>query len=300
MLHSRIGEIEVWRVEESLGPGARPCFLLPSFDPAVLEEFPELAAPSYYDSASGRLVSSIHSWLLKVGNKVVVVDTGCGNAKTRHPAFGRFAMLDTPWLDRLAACGVAPEDVDVVVNTHLHVDHVGWNTRIVGERWIPTFPRARYLLGRRELAYWHDPEGASKTQPEGIDPIEDSVEPVIAAGLVDLVEADDEILPGISFVAIPGHTVGQHALKVGSGGETGFFTADLFHQPHQVVRPEWSTCFCGRPEEAAATRKDFFARVADSGAVLYPSHVGAPHAGRIERRADGGYRFEPIGMVASN
>jgi glyoxylase-like metal-dependent hydrolase (beta-lactamase superfamily II) len=291
---TRIGAIQIQRVEEMLTPGFLPAFLFPDYDPAVLEEHPELAAPSFYHAASGRLMSSMQSWLLRTGDHVVVIDTGCGNDKIReNEEFRRFHKLDLPYLDRLAACGVRPADVTMVINTHLHVDHVGWNTRLTDGRWVPTFPNARYLIGRHELAHWRDPEAGPKLHPWGIPVIADSVDPVVEAGLVDLVDDGDTILPGVSVFAVPGHTAGQLAVRLESAGQQGIFTADVFHQPMQIARPAWNSRFCEVPDAAIATRRRLFEDAADSQAVLFPSHTGAPHAGRVARTG-AGFRFVPL------
>ncbi len=299
MWHMRIGAVEVMRVEESLGPGFDPAFLFPLYDPAVLDEHPLLAAPALFDRAAGKLMSSIHCWLLRVGDAVVLIDTCSGNGKPRsHPAFRRFSMLDTPWLERLAACGVRPEQVTLVVNTHLHVDHVGWNTRYEGGRLVPTFPRARYLIGRDELAHWRDPEGGPRLHPAGIEVIADSVDPVEQAGLVELIADGDSILPGISVHAAPGHTAGQLIVRVASQGALGIFTADVFHQPMQMLRPEWNSCFCEVPDLAVATRRRVLREAAESGAVVFPTHTGAPHAGRVAVAGDA-FRFIPVTGVSA-
>ena len=222
----------------------------------------------------------------------MLIDTGCGNDKVREePAFRRFHQLHSPYLDTLAAAGALPEDVTVVINTHLHVDHVGWNTRLRDGRWVPTFPRARYLIGAAEWAHWQDPQGGPAMQPEGVPAIVDSVQPVWDAGQVELMQAGDTLLPGLVARAAPGHTAGQLAIELRSGG---VFTADGFHQPMQIVRPEWNSRYCEGPYAAVTTRRRILGEAAEQGAVLFPSHPGAPHAGRV-RNTPTGWRFAPLG-----
>ncbi|KPL53528.1 hypothetical protein ABB55_16000 [Prosthecomicrobium hirschii] len=294
MTSARIGAIEVVRVEEMLTPGFDPAFLFPDWDPAILDRHPQLREPTFRDPDSGRLMSSMQSWLVRAGDDVIIVDTGCGNGKTRSaPAFRRFHDLATPYLDRLAAAGVRPEDVTLVVNTHLHVDHVGWNTQRVGNRWVPTFPNARYVWGQVETDHWLDPAGGLAVQPEAAEVIEDSVRPVLDAGLVDFVSDGDQLRPGLVFRAAPGHTIGQLQLWIESDGEAGVFTADCLHQPIQVYEPGWNSRFCELPEAAVATRAALLEAAAATDAVIFPSHFGAPHAGRIGRRP-GGYTFLPL------
>ncbi len=144
MWQFQLGDVTVSRVGEMLAPGFDPAFLFPAFDPAVFDEDPQLRGPSFWDAATGKLMSSMQTWLLRIGRGIVPIDTGCGNDKVREtPAFRRFHQLSLPYLATLQAAGVTPEDVTVVVNTHLHVDHVGWNTRLQDGPWVPTFPCAR-------------------------------------------------------------------------------------------------------------------------------------------------------------
>jgi glyoxylase-like metal-dependent hydrolase (beta-lactamase superfamily II) len=290
----RIGAFEVSRVEEMLTPGFDPAFLFRDWDAAILSEHPLLATPSFFDPASGRLMSSMQSWLVRIDDDVILIDTGCGNGKTRSaPAFSRFHDLHLPYLDNLAARGVRPEDVTYVINTHLHVDHVGWNTRRDGNAWAPTFPNARYVWGRVETEHWLDPAGGLAMQPEAAEVIDDSVRPILEAGLVDLVDAGQSIRPGLTFRAAPGHTVGQLQVWLESEGGTGIFTADCLHQPIQIYRPKWNSRFCELPEAAVATRAALLEEAAERDAVIFPSHFGAPHAGRVTRRP-GGYAFAPL------
>lgn len=291
----RIGEVTVGRIEEMLTPGFELDFLFPAFRPELLDEFPQLKNPSFFHEASNKVMSSMHSWLLRIGDEVILIDTGCGNHKHRSsPTFKRFHMLDLPYLDRLAAYGVKPEDVTCVINTHLHVDHVGWNTMLVDGKWVPTFPNARYVFGAKEYANWTGNDPISlKAQPEGGEVIEDSVIPVVEAGMVDFVEPGDTLFGALTFVAAPGHTDGQLNIRLESNGETGIFTADVLHQPIQIIFPDLNSRFCEDNERAPVTRKAMLESAAEASAILFPQHFGAPHAVRIGR-AGNGFSFEPV------
>jgi glyoxylase-like metal-dependent hydrolase (beta-lactamase superfamily II) len=294
----RVGPATVTRVEEVLEEGFTPSFLLPGFDPALLKEYPQLAQPNFIHSGSGKLMSSIHTWVIRIAEKTVLVDTCSGNGKARAlPLFQRFHMLDLPYLDNLAGAGVRPEDVDIVFCTHMHVDHVGWNTRRDAKSWVPTFRNARYLFGKAEYDHWTVGSGP-KVFPENVPVIEDSVLPVAEAGLAEFVGDGDEILPGLTVEAAPGHTRTQLILKYEADDGSAFVcSADCLHQPIQVYAPELNSRFCESPDEARQTRLRLLDYCADRGALLLPMHFGPPHAGYIVRKGSG-YRFEPA-MPAS-
>jgi len=207
----QLGDVTVIRVEEVLEPGFEATFLFPGFDPALRERHPQLALPNFFHSDSGKLISSVHSWLIQLQGKTILVDTCSGNGKARAlPLFRRFHMLDLPYLDNLRAVGVNPEDVDLVFCTHLHIDHVGWNTQAKDGKWVATFPNARYLFGRAEYEHWCEGGAGRALLPENVDVIRDSVDPVVEAGLVDLVEDG-----GALRALVPGDVDGR--LRVAGG-----------------------------------------------------------------------------------
>ncbi len=288
-----VGSCQVSRIEEMLTPGFDPKFLLPDFDPAIFDEHPALKAANFWHAGLGKVMSSMHSWLIRSGERIILIDTGCGNHKTRAlPLFERFHMLNLPFLDNLAAHGVRPDDVDLVICTHLHIDHVGWNTQLVDGRWVPTFPNARYVFGRREYEHWRTPGAGLSKLPENADVIADSVMPVVEAGLAEFVDHGARILDGIEVEDAPGHTAGQMMVKLTSGRDAVVFSGDCIHQPLQVFRPDWNSRFCEDPEAARATRRGLLDYCADRNAIIMPAHFGAPHAGFVERSGDS-WRFKP-------
>jgi glyoxylase-like metal-dependent hydrolase (beta-lactamase superfamily II) len=291
---ARIGPYTITRIEEMLTPGFRPEFLFPDFDAQVLQSHPQLKTEGFWHAGSERLMSSMHSWLLQSEQHTILIDTGCGNLKTRAlPLFERFHQLQHPYLERLRAAGVAPEDVTLVINTHLHVDHVGWNTRLEGGRWVPTFPRARYIWGAAEWAHWSAQGQGSAKLPENLPVIADSVQPVVDAGLSELADDISTVLPGLSLQSLPGHTAGQMMVVLDDGQQCAVFPGDALHQPLQVYRPDWNSRFCEDAQTARHSRHRLLEFCAERQALLFPAHFGAPHAGCIRRKA-AAYSFEPV------
>jgi glyoxylase-like metal-dependent hydrolase (beta-lactamase superfamily II) len=297
VIQVKIGKFTIDRVEELLMPGFAPQALLPELQESVFVWHTWLSGPSVRDAMSGNLMSSIHSWILRDGSNTVVIDTGTGNNKRRDfPGFGdRFHMLNQPYLERLAAVGVRPEDVTHVVITHLHMDQFGWNTIGSGNDWTPTFPNARYVFGSADMARVLSPSAlAKKDMAEQV--ARDSILPVIQAGLVDQSEPGIEVFPGLTFELAPGHTPDQLAIRLRSEGEEALFTADAFHTPIQVLRPEWSSRFCLDQKAARSTRERILAEAALKGTALFPSHFCWPFCGRIVRDGSGYGLVDLIGL----
>lgn len=291
---ARIGPYTITRIEEMLTPGFKPEFLFPDFEPQVLQAHPQLQTEGFWHAGSERLMSSMHSWLLQSEHHTILIDTGCGNLKSRAlPLFERFHQLQHPYLERLRAAGVAPEDVTLVINTHLHVDHVGWNTRLEGGQWVPTFPRARYIWGAAEWAHWSAQGQGSAKLPENLPVIADSVQPVVDAGLSELADDISTVLPGLSLQSLPGHTAGQMMVVLDDGRQCAVFPGDALHQPMQVYRPDWNSRFCEDAQAARQSRQRLLDFCAERQALLFPAHFGAPHGGRI-RRCAAGYSFEAL------
>lgn len=289
MTTRRIGDVTVTRIEEMLKPGFPAGHLLPDWDPEVLKEHGHWLSPNYYEAETGRFISSIHSWLVRTPHHNILVDTCCGNGKNR-PGWDRFHMLDTPWLERLRAAGVAPEEIDFVLCTHLHVDHVGWNTQLVDGRWVPTFPNAKYVFSKVDR-FAFDPAHNPDLNEASRLIFEDSILPVIASGQAMAVEMTDSIGDGLFITPAPGHSPGHVVLTVKSRGEQGMFSGDVMHQPIQIYRPEWSSRFCDDPKLAAQSRRAVLEMCADAGCRLFPGHFGVPHLGWVRRKGEA-FSFE--------
>jgi len=286
------GGVELVRIVENEGPLLRPAEIFPDSTPEVIQANLDWLAPRFYDPVSDRLVIAIQSFLLKSQGRLILVDTCVGDCKARvRPEFDR---QHWGWLDRLAQSGVRPEDIDIVVSTHLHVDHVGWHTRLVDGAWVPTFPNARYLFTHEEWVYWKEHEGHPGLVRTG-DYVGDSVLPVFEAGLADLVDMNHRIDDAIRLVPAPGHTPGHVAVEIQGENQRVLLTGDAFHHPLQCCYPQWSTRFCADPGHARQTRRSLLEACARDGTLVLPAHFPTPTAGRIRRTEPGDsheFRFE--------
>jgi glyoxylase-like metal-dependent hydrolase (beta-lactamase superfamily II) len=247
--------------------------------------------PDFADER-GRLKMSIHALVVETPTRRILVDTCLGNDKEnrRIPTWNK---LQTSFLSDLVAAGYARETIDTVVCTHLHVDHVGWNTMLVGDRWVPTVPNARYLMGRIEYAHWMTPTlpspacgGGKGGGDDMIAVLADSVAPVWDAGLVDLVETDHRICDEVSLVPTPGHTPGHVSVRLASQGEAALITGDFMHHPCQIARPEWSSTADSDPKWARRTREQMLSNLADTPTLVIGTHFAGRTAGHIVRDGD--------------
>jgi glyoxylase-like metal-dependent hydrolase (beta-lactamase superfamily II) len=277
----RIGDVRVRRVVELEGPVPGSFFFAEGSPQNVQRQRwlePHFATPD------GRLIGSIHALVLESEGRRILVDTCVGNDKVRtNPIWNR---MQSRFLEDLAEAGYPAESIDTVVCTHLHVDHVGWNTRLVDGRWQPTFPRARYLFGRREFEYW-----SGAPQSEDGDILGDSVRPVLDAGLVDWVESDHRLTEEVALEPTPGHTPGHVSVRIRSGGAEAVVTGDLMHHPIQCAEPDWAVHFDVDPAAARATRRSFLEKQADSGVLVVGTHFATPTAGRVVSSGSA-WRFE--------
>jgi len=235
-------------------------------------------------TADGRTIGSIHAFVVESEGRTIVVDTCIGNDKPR--AVKNWHMRQGHFLADFAEAGFLRDDVDTVLCTHLHVDHVGWNTMWVEDRWVPTFPNGRYLFARKEWEHWSaEPAGP------GRDVQQDSVRPILDAGLADLVEMDHRITPQVQLEPTPGHTPGHVSVRIRSRGEEAVITGDLMHHPVQCAEPRWASRFDVDADAARRTRQQFLEKHADRPVLVLGTHFATPTAGRIVR--DGAaYRFD--------
>lgn len=245
--------------------------------PAALQEIPWLYPNFVTDQ--GVLKLSIHALLVEAPGLRLIVDTCIGNDKPRK-LINR-ESLQTNFLQDLAATGCPRESIDIVVCTHLHVDHVGWNTMKAGDQWLPTFPNARYLIGRKEFEYW-----SADTSDDQLPVMQDSVTPIFEAGLADLVETDHIVSPNIRLIPTEGHTPGHVSVMIESEGEKALITGDFMHHPCQIARPEWAVTFDEDRSAATECRKNILQEIADSEVLVIGTHFASPTAGKIVRDAN--------------
>jgi glyoxylase-like metal-dependent hydrolase (beta-lactamase superfamily II) len=281
----KVGSAEVARVLDAhiLIETAQTFF--PDFDRDALKPHEHWLCPTHYDDESGRIPLPVHSWLIRLGDKTVLIDTCLGNDKVR-PNMSEMHLLNTRYLERMADVGVRPEDVHYVLCTHMHGDHVGWNTRLENGRWVPTFPNAQYVMSRAEYE-------AAKIQAADHDCVpwirnvfEDSLQPIVETGRAVLVDGIHELFDELTLRPSPGHTLGHMCVELRSQGAGAFFAGDLLHSPIQIPLWPWSTRYCWDSQMAAKSRREILELCAAENALLLPAHFQAPHVGRIRAAND--------------
>jgi glyoxylase-like metal-dependent hydrolase (beta-lactamase superfamily II) len=283
----QIGQVAVTQVVESETPTS-PKFLFDDPPPDLVSRHDWLRP--HFANDAGRLLVSIHCFVIESAGRRIVVDTCVGNDKPR--AYPGWHALTGPFLDDLARAGFAAETIDTVLCTHLHVDHVGWNTRWDGSRWVPTFVNARYLFARTEWEHW-DRESRSHGADPADDVIGDSVRPIVDAGLADLVDTDHRLTDEVWLEPTPGHTPGHVSVRIRSDGHEAVVTGDLMHHPIQCSEPDRPVRFDHDPDAARATRRRFLACCARDRSVVLGTHFAQPTAGRVVAAGDA-WRFEVL------
>ena len=258
-------------------------FILPQATPEAIRALSWLTPD--FATGEGKLKMVIQTLVLETPTRRIVVDTGLGNDKQGR-SVPMWNNRTTPFLQTLSAAGFPPESIDMVICTHLHVDHVGWNTRLVDGQWVPTFAKARYVFGRTEYQHWRDhSEAADETAT-----FADSVQPIVAAGRADLVASDAAICDEITLIPTPGHSPGHVSLHIRSDGAEALLTGDVAHHPCQMAHLDWSSTVDSDPAQGIATRQALFARFADTATLVIGGHFDA---GYIKR--DGtAFRFEAV------
>lgn len=295
----KVGDIVVTKIPEVAG--WFPIDLWLSIMPeCTLEAVDQLQwlSPTY--RRGNEINLSIHALLVETPTHKIVVDTGIGNAKKRN--WDLFDQLDTDFLERLdEAC--PRKEVDMVICTHMHNDHVGWNTQLLDGQWVPTHPDARYCFVREEYDYWAkyvtDPatvaaySESAQFALDGHEVYRDSIAPIVDAGLVDWVQSDGEVAPGVTLFSTPGHTPGHVSIMLESGNDRAVISGDVFHFQSQVGRTDWSVELDMAPAQASDTRRTFLDRFADSSTLVLGTHFGTPTGNYIQRDGDS-FKLVPV------
>ena len=275
-----VGKVKITKVVEMETVG-HTRFILPLATHQEIQQLPWLI-PSFA-TAEGRLKMSIHTLVVETPSRRIMVDTGLGNDKQGRSVLA-WNNRSTPFLETMIAAGFPPDSIDTVLCTHLHVDHVGWNTKLVDGRWVPTFPHARYLFGRSEYEHWRD----HSDTPDKLAVFDDSVQPIMDAGQAELIASDARITDEIMLIPTPGHSPGHVSLHIRSDGAEALLSGDVAHHPCQMAHLAWSSTADSDPVQSALTRRQLFSRFADQDVLVIGGHFDAGH---IRREGDA-FRFE--------
>ena len=289
-----IGDIEITRIIELEGPDFAPLEFFPDCTAEMLEPHLGWLQPRFLDPSNGKLVFAIQSYLLRTNHHTILIDSCVGEDKdrARFPTWN--LRKNTNYLAKLARAGISPESIDYVLCTHLHADHVGWNTRLINGQWVPTFPNARYLFARDEQEFW---QSKFVKDPHKYDDgcYQDSVLPIIDSGQALIVDQDHVLDDQIWLEPSPGHTPGHVSIRAQSGDSEAVFSGDLMHSVLQCVYPELVSRACFDKPLARQTRHDFLERYCDRPVQVMTAHFPSPSSGYIHRHRGDGYRFKYFG-----
>jgi len=282
----KLGSLTIGRMLEQVTP-FDPYKFFPHSTEADWAPHLDWLKPDAMDPHTGELLFPMQSYVVRTAHHTILIDGCIGNNKHR-PTRPRWHLKnDDFWMQAMTGHGVRPDDIDFVMCTHLHPDHVGWNTRLDNGRWVPTFPNARYLFSKVEADAWEQGiEGFSG------DAYQDSVLPVIAAGRAELVAQDHAIDDEVWLEPSPGHTPGHMSVRLASGGADAVMCGDLMHSPVQCLHPEWQPWPDWDPELARRTRRAFLERYCDTATLVCTTHFPLPSAGRVVAQGDA-FRFVP-------
>jgi len=271
----KVGRVKITKVVELETVGSTR-FILPLATNEEIRKLPWLIPD--FATEEGRLKMSIHALVVETPSHRIVVDTGLGNDKEGR-SVPTWNNRQGPFLETLTDAGFPPDSIDTVLCTHLHVDHVGWNTRLVGGQWVPTFANARYVFGKTEYEHWRD----HSHEPDKAAVFDDSVKPIVDAGKAELIPSDHKLCDEMSLIPTPGHSPGHMSVLIRSEGEEGLLTGDVAHHPCQMAHLDWSSTADSDPVQSTATRRQLFSRFADRPTLVIGGHY---NAGRIQRDGD--------------
>jgi glyoxylase-like metal-dependent hydrolase (beta-lactamase superfamily II) len=277
-----VGDLTVHRIVEQEGPYFAALELFSTLSPDLLAQNRDWMRKAGAIDENDMLVLCFQSYVVRTPHHTILIDSCIGNDKPR-PGRPKWNMkTDDTYMRGLEATGLSVDDIDFVMCTHLHVDHVGWNTKLENGRWVPTFPKARYVFGKTEYDYW-----AAQQAKAEVPPFADSVLPVVEAKRAEIVGEDFALGDHLRVVPTPGHTPGHVAVAFGRGKDNAVFTGDVLHSPLQLQHPELSPKFDVDPAQAAVTRRDFFERYCDTDTLCCTAHLPSPSIGKIRRKGNG-------------
>lgn len=279
-----IGDIELTRVLEFEGPFEDPMILHPGCTSDIIDSHRDWLEPQILDPITGRLFFTFHSTVIRAANKLILIDTCSGNHKER-PHKKRYHQNNWPYLENLWKAGFHPDQIDFVLCTHLHADHVGWNTQLIDGKWVPTFPNAKYVFARRELEHWEQENLRAEYSTDEF--YEDSILPVIQSGQAMLVGMDYKFNDNVWIESTPGHTPGHVIVRVESNGQSAVLSGDIMHTALQIAEPQLNSCFCVDPNQARTTRRKFLDTYADTSTIVIPGHFPTPTGGLIKSTGRG-------------
>lgn len=279
-----IGNIEISRIVELEGTNFRYQGLFPDLSQDDFDTHRDWLDPYFFDYGIGQMRFSFHSFIVKTEYHTILVDTCIGNHKSREarPIFNM--RDDARFLNELTAEGVRPEDIDYVMCTHLHGDHVGWNTKLENGKWVPTFPNAQYLFSKKDLAWFSEIPEDDGNHWQGY---QDSILPVIEAGKALTVTSDYQFDDSLWLEPSEGHTPGHYSVRLKSNGSEAILTGDLMHHPIQCAMPHVNSAACIEPPKSASTRQAFIERYSDTSVKVFPAHFAAPTSGFVVSSPNG-------------
>lgn len=276
----RVGDVEVTRISELILDDFTPASLLPDWN--SLTDQQKMISTGLREIKPTLI--SVHTWLVKTRNHIILVDTGVGNNKDR-PFTPYFDHLHLSYLDKLSNAGIKPENVDYVLMTHLHVDHVGWNTQLSNGEWVPTFPHAKYVFSKEEYEYYKDPANHNDRNKTSVIIQKDSIAPIIEAGLDEMIYIDgSEFIDGLSFKPTPGHSINHSSITLSSQGKNALFSGDIFHTPLQVCYPKFNSIFDAFPDQARSSRLWGIEYAIKQHSIVFSSHFPESSAGLVEQQ----------------
>ena len=281
-----VGDMTIHRVIEQEMPFFHPLEFLPDMTQDQLEENRHWLEPTLIDPATGHIKLCIQSYIVRTPQHTILVDSCVGNDKERTTRPFWHMKTDDSYMRSLAAAGIGVDDIDFVMCTHLHVDHVGWNTRLENGRWVPTFPNARYIFSQREFDYWSEQHRATP-----VACIADSVLPIVEAKRADFVRSDHALNDYVRLEPTPGHTPDHFCVRLGKTGREAVVTGDMIHTPIQARYPDLSTRVDFDKKQAAASRRTFLERYCDTDTLICTAHFPSPSVGHFTRWGDG-FRFK--------